>query len=157
MSRNLLFVDTKPNVFDERFKDMYDETLELLSRYGQPKLGRWVYCKYCYKNVQPILAFYDGLIECSECKAGLAPLDDVIKAGSYQKWYEKLELDFARYLRYMDEVKQGIRKPTGMDEYGIVPHICEHCKKEDATVYSNRGHLCRACDKNIREDNNNGI
>lgn len=55
-----------------------------------PKLGRWVYCKYCYKSVRPQLHLLDGLVRCSECGYGLAPLDKVIEAGSYEKWYDEL-------------------------------------------------------------------
>ncbi|MGZ5551510.1 MAG: hypothetical protein ACXWE7_12065 [Nitrososphaeraceae archaeon] len=38
------------------------------------KPGRWIYCKYCYKNVIPNVNYWEGLIECSECNAGLEPI-----------------------------------------------------------------------------------
>lgn len=36
-----------------------------------PKFGRWMYCKYCYKNVRPIPNYLEGIVECSECGAGI--------------------------------------------------------------------------------------
>ena len=60
--------------------------LDLIREHGVPKIGRWVYCKYCYKKVLPRLNFPEGLIQCTECIAGLAPLDAVIEAGSYAAW-----------------------------------------------------------------------
>lgn len=44
------------------------------------KIGRWIYCKYCYKNVLPIINFNEGLIQCSECGYGLSLLEEDIKA-----------------------------------------------------------------------------
>jgi len=34
--------------------------------------GRWIYCKYCYKNVKPLLSGPNQII-CSKCGAGLTP------------------------------------------------------------------------------------
>jgi len=40
-------------------------------------VGRWIYCKYCYKNVLPECSTgYDGIsfqIVCGECGYGLTP------------------------------------------------------------------------------------
>lgn len=72
-------------------KFAYDELLDLITKYGMPKLGRWIYCKYCYKNVLPKFSFGGGVVLCSECQSGLAPLEDVIKAGSLKKWEQDLE------------------------------------------------------------------
>lgn len=94
----MVYYDTKPNVYDGSLQTEYDKLLDLVARLGMPKLGRWVYCKYCYKNVLPNLAFFDGLIECSECKAGLAPLEDVIRAGSYQTWENNLWKQYSKTL-----------------------------------------------------------
>lgn len=58
------------------------------------KIGRWVYCKYCYKSVKPIIDDGEGLVICSKCGQGLAPLDEVIKAGSYDKWYQRKSSTF---------------------------------------------------------------
>ena len=124
---------------------LYDHQLDLINKYGKPKLGRWVYCKYCYKNVRPKMDFFDGLVKCSLCGAGLAPLNQVIEAGSYQKWNEKVFLDYARMMRYLDEIKEGTREPDGMDGYGVIPYICPHCKKREITVYSRQGNFCKEC------------
>jgi hypothetical protein len=35
-------------------------------------LGRWIYCKYCYKCVLPMLSGIYQVV-CSECGAGLTP------------------------------------------------------------------------------------
>lgn len=123
----------------------HDYQLDLISKHGIPKLGRWVYCKYCYKNVQPKLDFDQGLVRCAECRSGLAPLDEVIKAGSYKKWDEKIGLDFTRMTKYLDEVRKGVREPDGRDEYGIVSGICPKCKKRQITVYSPQGNFCSNC------------
>lgn len=50
------------------------------------KLGRWFYCKYCYKSIRPEIG--DGVVICPECHYGLAPLDEVQEAGSLTAWYE---------------------------------------------------------------------
>jgi len=52
--------------------------------------GRWMYCKYCYKNTRPLCSFEnlasitDGELEgifvqavCGECGAGLTPPERV--------------------------------------------------------------------------------
>ena len=71
---------------------VYDDLLDLIIKHGIPKLGRWAYCKYCYKHVLPHFSFGGGLIQCSECGAGLAPLKEVIIVGSYKQWEQHLEL-----------------------------------------------------------------
>jgi hypothetical protein len=47
-----------------------------------------VYCKYCYTYVG--LEIGDDVYACSECGAGLAPLSEVKKYGSYKKYQEHL-------------------------------------------------------------------
>jgi hypothetical protein len=34
--------------------------------------GRWIYCKYCYKNVRPQISGLNQIV-CSECGYGLTP------------------------------------------------------------------------------------
>lgn len=80
------------------FSDYYKETRALMKRYGRPRLGRWVYCKYCYRNVKPELSVLDDLIKCGNCGAGLAPLRNVIEAGSYKHWYEGIVEQFYRHI-----------------------------------------------------------
>jgi len=130
------------------FTKVYEEQDRLLEKHGVPKIGRWVYCKYCYKNVCPEINYQDGLIKCTECGYGLAPLGDVAKEGSYQRWHYKVELDWTRYIKYLEGVRNGTMKPTGKDEFGDVPYICDKCKARSSTVYSSRGHLCGKCDEN---------
>lgn len=64
-----------------------------------PKLGRWFYCKYCYKNIRPLANSLEGIVVCPECNYGLAPLEAVIEAGSLQAWYEQIERAFYREAR----------------------------------------------------------
>jgi len=45
-------------------------------RLGKKGAGRWIYCKYCYKNVLPVIDEPEGLIVCSECGYGLALLKE---------------------------------------------------------------------------------
>jgi hypothetical protein len=52
------------------------------------KLCRWFYCKYCYKSIRPEIG--DGVVICPCCHYGLAPLDEVIEAGSLGVWYASL-------------------------------------------------------------------
>jgi len=85
------------------------------------------------------------LIQCSECNYGLAQIRDVIEAGSYEKYREKIELDFARFMKYLDEIRKGTRKSDGKDEFGIVPYICPICKKREITVHSGGKEGCDSC------------
>jgi hypothetical protein len=51
--------------------------------------GRWMYCKYCYKDVCPV-ASHENVSSsgatrqalCSECGAGLSPCEPVDQLGS---------------------------------------------------------------------------
>jgi len=57
-------------------------------------LGRWIYCKYCYKSVKPSLSGINQVV-CSECGAGLSP--DFFKFKNLLQWLktgeEKTVLD----------------------------------------------------------------
>jgi hypothetical protein len=59
-------------------RDQHDYILSLYTKYkDRVKPGRWIYCKYCYKNRKPIVSWYpDFLIKCSKCNYGLWPLQD---------------------------------------------------------------------------------
>jgi hypothetical protein len=53
-------------------------------------IGRWIYCKYCYKNVKPQLSGVNQVI-CSVCNSGLTPdffkfenLLRYLKGGDYE-------------------------------------------------------------------------
>lgn len=69
----------------------------MTAEYVPIKLGRWFYCKYCYKNIRPEIG--DGVVVCPECNYGLAPLEEVQKAGSLKVWYEGIVRDFERHVR----------------------------------------------------------
>lgn len=77
----------------------------LISKYGRPKIGRWIYCKYCYKNIQPFVDF--DLIKCSECQAGLAPLDNVIICGSLKRFMEYRSEDSDKWLEESGKLIKG--------------------------------------------------
>ena len=47
--------------------------------------GRWIYCKYCYKNVKPMLSGINQLV-CSECGSGLTP--DFFLRKNLERWLE---------------------------------------------------------------------
>lgn len=46
--------------------------------------GRWIYCKYCYKNVKPGLSGIYQIV-CPECGAGLTP--DFFKLENLTRWF----------------------------------------------------------------------
>jgi hypothetical protein len=58
-------------------------------------LSRWVHCKYCYASVLPVRNVLENLVTCPRCGSGLAPLDAVAEAGSFNAWWEKIEREFA--------------------------------------------------------------
>jgi hypothetical protein len=49
-----------------------------------------VFCKYCYKTVKLKEDPCEDLLRCARCSAGLAPYSEVIKAGSYAAWQQKI-------------------------------------------------------------------
>ena len=65
------------------------------------KLGRWAYCKGCYKNVLPQLSL--DIVVCSECGFGLAPLDAVIEVGRFSAWRAKIEAEYVSHMRAMND------------------------------------------------------
>ena len=66
----------------------------------------------------------------------------------------KIERNFVRFNKYLDEIKNGLRKPDGMDEFGVVPYVCERCKKAEAAVLSSRGNFCNKCDAELVKKEN---
>ena len=54
-----------------------------------PPMPETVYCKYCHEDVVVEVNVAENLVECSDCHAGLAPLDRVVKAGSYEAFLEQ--------------------------------------------------------------------
>lgn len=45
--------------------------------------GRWIHCKYCCKNVRPMLSGINQII-CSECGSGLTP--DFQRIDNLKRW-----------------------------------------------------------------------
>ena len=64
----------------------------------------------------------------------------------------KKELDFIRFQKYLNEIKEGKREADGIDEFGEVPYICERCKRNEAQIYSQKGNFCAKCDKEIKNE-----
>ena len=60
----------------------------------RPRLGRWVYCKYCDKHTRPEVGPDYSLVICSVCNYGLAPMDMVCEAGSYRAYHDNLVAEF---------------------------------------------------------------
>ncbi|GAA2650816.1 hypothetical protein GCM10010425_74480 [Streptomyces spororaveus] len=56
------------------------------------------YCKYCYHRRRIDIGPDGSLIVCTVCGYGLAPLEDVIAAGSVRTWYEGICDAFYRKL-----------------------------------------------------------
>lgn len=52
--------------------------------------GRWIYCKYCYKSVKPMLSGINQIV-CSECGSGLTP--DFFSEKSLRKWLESVRFE----------------------------------------------------------------
>jgi hypothetical protein len=59
-------------------------------------IGRWVYCKYCYKNVRPVVMMEElppaahwppsEMVLCSECSAGLTAPVAIGEGGVKEGW-----------------------------------------------------------------------
>ncbi len=62
-------------------KQSPDHPLGIITTRTTRGAGRWAYCKYCYKNVQPVILIEESRIErqrllcCSECGSGLEVLE----------------------------------------------------------------------------------
>ncbi len=70
-------------------------------------LGRWIYCKYCYKSVRPLLSGINQVV-CGECGYGLTP--DFFTFKALKRFlaggdYEKIEKDD----RNSEEAKAWLR------------------------------------------------
>lgn len=45
--------------------------------------GRWIYCKYCHRNVNPMLSGINQIV-CSRCGCGLTP--DFFSSDNLKRW-----------------------------------------------------------------------
>lgn len=62
-----------------------DRTEEMILEPVRPAkgFGRWIYCKYCYKNVKPMLSGINQIV-CSQCGSGLTP--DFFSIDNLRRW-----------------------------------------------------------------------
>lgn len=68
------------------------------------RLGRWFWCKYCSRNIQPCIGADGSIVVCPRCDHGLAPVKEVIEAGSLRAWYERLEREW--YERHFSRTEE---------------------------------------------------
>lgn len=67
-----------------------EEHLVEVVKHDVKGLGRWIYCKYCYKSVKPSLSGINQVV-CSECGAGLTP--DFFKWENLQRYLKTMNKD----------------------------------------------------------------
>lgn len=68
--------------------------------------GRWIYCKYCYKHVKPMLSGINQIV-CSKCGAGLTP--DFFSIENLKRWLAGDDSALEEDLR-SDEAKVWLEK-----------------------------------------------
>jgi hypothetical protein len=79
-----------------------------------------VYCEYCYEYVSPVQG--DGILECSNCGAGLAPDEEIEIHGSYKRFMECAEACFGVCHEYYEwKTSQGL-KVNGREGYPKCPY-----------------------------------
>lgn len=98
-----------PNGIEELHYNLVKENEDI-------KLGRWIYCKYCYKNVKPILVS-SYQICCSECGYGLTP-DFILK--------EELEY----YIKTGEELNIKIDNKLKIKHDILMKKFGENCEKK---------------------------
>jgi len=83
-------------IIDKKFEEAQAQSrVDAALVISKRMLPRWVYCKYCYKNVYPrIDDSSEDIVNCSACGAGLATLHGVVKYGSYKAWYRHIVEQF---------------------------------------------------------------
>jgi len=60
--------------------------------------GRWIYCKYCYKSVNPQLSGVHQIV-CSVCGSGLTP--DFLVESNLKMWLKTGEFDEAKEKQFL--------------------------------------------------------
>ena len=68
-------------------------------------IGRWIYCKYCYKNVYPKLGNVNQIL-CPECGSGLTP--DFFTYNALLMWLNEKEEEAQKYDRESEEGKEAM-------------------------------------------------
>lgn len=90
-----------------------------------------IYCKYCYDE-HPVEIGEDGsLLVCTNCGSGLAPLDDVINAGGYSAFVEKITEQFVRETS-TELVNSSMGESVGMDLAHAERLLAKIASTEDA-------------------------
>jgi hypothetical protein len=51
-------------------------------------LGRWIYCKYCYESVRPLLGGINQIV-CPKCGSGLSP--DFFRRANLTAWLKGID------------------------------------------------------------------
>lgn len=70
----------------EKYRVMYE-------RY-RPHLGPSQYCKYCHRDVRPLVGSDWSIVICSECGYGIGPMQEICAAGSFTKWHTDIQVAF---------------------------------------------------------------
>lgn len=87
--------------------------------------GRWVYCKYCYKNVRPVLGG-ENQVTCGKCGAGLSR--DFFNLDCLRRWWaiwlrvkEESVYDETkrRFVHPMDETLRAIEREDDDSPEGL--------------------------------------
>lgn len=117
----------------------------------------WDEVSFIVKGVEYSVIAYgaSGENEGEDALFGMIFIKENEQSKKMREWgRNSAERNWTRFNKYLDEVRKGVRKPTGEDEFGKVPYICEECKKAQATVYSSKRKLCKECDgKSLKKSN----
>lgn len=117
----------------------------------------WDEVSFIVKGVEYSVIAYgaSGENEGEDALFGMIFIKENEQSKKMREWgRNSTERNWTRFNKYLDEVRKGVREPTGEDEFGKVPYICEGCKKAQATVYSPKGELCKECDrKSLKKSN----
>lgn len=88
-----------------------------------------VYCKYCYSYTRLVPG--DGIYECANCGAGLAPIDEIKLHGSYSRFQECIT---ACYAVMMEAIELKKIKGEKVDEMSLY-HKCPHVNRNNRGLY----------------------
>jgi len=105
IGRRVAFTIMRPNSPEE---------LRIEPVYETKGLGHWIYCKYCYENVLPVLGGINQVV-CSKCGYGLSP--DFFTFKALKEWVNpKADTDFDQLMKedeQSDEAKRWKAKWKG--------------------------------------------
>jgi hypothetical protein len=97
-----------------------DGKVEMILEKARPAkgFGRWIYCKYCYKKVNPMLSGINQII-CSKCGSSLTP--DFFSSENLVKWFEgdetalKKDLETPEAKKWLKKAREGKIQPWKID------------------------------------------